>query len=289
MPFRRMLPQAGRWTLRAQLYFVLLVLAAFLLAWMGFEIAYNHHEMFDAEQAANRDRARVAAADIEQYLKHSEVMLDRLAQDASVRSLQGLDCGPIFAALPSIAPVFETISTMDRAGQTHCSTRPLDTTKRADGRATLERVLRQKGLAIGPVERSTVTGNRVVALSYPLRGQADDVAGQVIGTLDLLHFRPFLGRAELAEKAVWVVIDGAGRVVAHSANPQQYVGADVRDPFFARTLLQRRNDALPRPVSMTRCAWPESFPCVAPTGWCMQTGRPLQRWRAVATSQPPTS
>ena len=90
MPFRRMLPQAGRWTLRAQLYFVLLVLAAFLLAWMGFEIAYNHHEMFDAEQAANRDRARVAAADIEQYLKHSEVMLDRLAQDASVRSLQGL-------------------------------------------------------------------------------------------------------------------------------------------------------------------------------------------------------
>ena len=243
MPFRRKFAQASRWTLRAHLYFVLLVLAASLMAWLGFEIANNHQETFAVEQAANRDRARIAAADIEHYLKQSEIMLDRLAQDASVRSLQGQDCGPIFAALSSLFPDFETVSTMDRAGQTHCSTRPADAAKRADGRTTLEHVLRQKGPAIGPVERSTVTGNRIVALSYPLRGQADAVTGQVTGTLDLLHFRPFMGRAKLADEVVWAVVDGAGSVVAHSANPQKYVGANVRDPVFARMLLQRRDGA----------------------------------------------
>jgi len=271
--FRPQLTRASPWTLRAQLYLVLSALAFPLVAWLGFDIANHHQETIAAEQAANRKLARIAAADIEQFLKHSETVLERLAQHPSVRSLRSADCGPNVAAFSLATLRFENVSTMDHAGETHCSSLPIDVGKHADGRTTLEQVQQQNRFAVGPLERSVVTGNWIVALSYPLRGQADAVTGQVTGTLDLPHFRPFAGRAELADDMVWGVLDGAGNVVAHSANPQDHVGTNIGDTAIARLLLQRR-DGVARVTGIDGIERLAGFLPVRGTDWVVYAGGP---------------
>jgi PAS domain S-box-containing protein len=265
--------KAGRWSLRAQLYLVLFALSVPLAAWLGYEIAAHYQETLAREEAATRNLAAITVADIEHYLSESEAVLMRLSLRPAVRALDAAACDAAFAVLPVVVGRFENVTTSDRAGKVLCSVLPLATDLRSDP-ANLSLVPQGGGFTVGRALRSRSTGHWVVPLSYPLRAADGALIGQLIGTVDLLHFRPVAARAALPDATVVGLMDGQGTLLSRSVQPEKYVGRDARASPIGRFLRPRRTGSV-RATDMDGIERVFGFTPVRGTDWIVYAGVPV--------------
>ncbi len=174
----------ARWTLKAQLYFVLAALSVPVWLWLGYEVASHYQDTLATEELASRNLAAITAADVERFVAESEAMLGRLAVRPAMRALETGNCDTAFDVLPLVNGRFENLISVDRAGKVRCSALPLSGELRVDGNNTLNRVLREGSFSVGHVKRSPISGSWVIPLSYPVRSDDGSVVGQITGTVE---------------------------------------------------------------------------------------------------------
>ncbi|MBS1136858.1 MAG: domain S-box protein [Proteobacteria bacterium] len=265
----------ARWTLKAELYFILAALSVPVWLWLGYEVASHYQDTLGREELASRNLAAITAADVERFVTESEAMLGRLAARPAMRALETGTCDVAFDVLPLVTGRFENLISVDRAGKVRCSALPLSGELRVDGNNTLNRVLREGSFSVGHAKRSPISGNWVVPLSYPVRADDGSVVGAITGTVDLVRFQPVASRAQLPDGTVVALIDGDGTVLTRSRDPAGFVGRNTADTPIGRILLQR-NEGTARAVGTDGTERVFGFVSVPRTTWKVYAGVPAQ-------------
>ncbi|HWS13639.1 MAG TPA: PAS domain S-box protein [Rhodocyclaceae bacterium] len=266
--------RAGRWTLRTQLYLVLIVLSVPIAAWLGFEVVGYYQEARAREEALARDLVAVSRADVERYLVESEKLLSRLAARPGVRAMDGTACDPSFAALPLVNGMFHNLLTVDAAGQVVCSAIPLSGPVKAEEHSGFAHALAEGRFTVGRVLRSPISGSWVVPLFQPVRGDDGAVRGQIVGTVDLVRFHPIASRLSHPAKVMVGLMDGRGIVLARSAEPDRYLGSDVSATPLGRVALPAGREGAAIAAGADGIERLYAFAPVAGTDWTVYAGIP---------------
>ena len=239
-------------------------------------IVYNIIESSREALAQSEGRTRAVAAAIAQrlsfYFQDTEETLAGLAERPLVRALERQDCDPVFQELPRLLPDFTTLTLLTLEGAFVCAYLPSRLPAEVVAQyAWFRRSAKSSHFVIGEAFFGPLTGRWVSVLTYPVRGQGEQVAGLLALGVDLQKIQ---GRVigELPPGKVASVLDGEGRYAMRSLQPDKWIGKTVpdRDGFFARARArsfdkQRGPDGVPRLVA---------YQPVAETGWTVAVGVP---------------
>src|SRR3990170_2914930 len=110
-------PTGHAWPLRAQLLALSLVIAAPLVALLGFNLYDGAKHDQRLAGAAALHLARIAAQSTELFLADARHALEILSQRPAVLALDRAACDPVLADLPKLQPRFRNALTVNRDGE----------------------------------------------------------------------------------------------------------------------------------------------------------------------------
>ncbi len=227
------------WRLSAQLFGLSLVIAAPLVALVGYNL-YGHAE-HDRQQAAEAalHLAHTSAQNTEEFLADARRLLETLAQRPAVLALDRGACDALLGDIPKFNPRFRNTLTVDRDGTLVCSGVALSpaTLDRPNPAYWFNRVRDSRQFTIGTPARGFITQRWVVTLAYPLRNARGEFIGAVGLSVDLVDYPVLPTIAGLPPETVVAIASYAGTVIARSRDAQDFVGRSLRDtPVHAAAL-----------------------------------------------------
>jgi PAS domain S-box-containing protein len=216
--------------IRARL--ALLVLAT-ALPFVGL-LAYNTWQRIVDETRRAGDEtlrtARVTAFETQLALRRTRDLLEHLAAQPQLLTLDKRDCPAIFPTFNTMFPQYANLLTTDVQGRRICTSHqlPPDARPNVDPNLFLTRALRTNGFVVGRVTPGPMTGRWVLYVAQALRpGGTGEPIGAIALTIRLSDLEFAQGQAELPPGAVALLVDGAGIVMADSRNPAQGFGRNA--------------------------------------------------------------
>ncbi len=278
-------PAGKRWSIRAQLNWLVAVLVVPLVLNFLYEIYQDVDTEFHRTSQMVLRLTRVTAADTERLLRDSERLLATLAQQPAVQALGAQGCDPVFGRFREVQPRYANLLLLDLAGNVICSALPTRgaATARLPRVELLQRVRDERRFIVGQPERGFISGKRVVPLVYPVYDRAGSLAGVIGVSVDLPSLHPLidLTSAEVPAGTVYAVVNSSGTMIAHSLEPEQAVGRNHADSPLLRAALETRSGT----VRTTDQAGVDRLVGVLPVAgadWYAITAVPLVHLRANA-------
>jgi PAS domain S-box-containing protein len=244
-----------------------------LAAWFG-------HEAYQAETGRAEDAilgvADAAALGVHQFVADSRRILEGLAKDPGVVSMEPANCQALVDRAGAIlSPLFANLATWDLTGAPVCSYLPPPPTG-LDMSAVpgFFEGLTADSLFITPVSLGPRSGVWTAGLMHPVWGEDGARVGTVSLSVDLLRVQEILVDLNVPENGLVSLTEVGGTVVARSKDPEVYVGRtppalDARsedDPTFSTRGFSRASTFDGVPFS-----W--GFVRVPGTPWVIYAGR----------------
>ena len=222
-----MAPSSIRLSIRAR---VALLIAAILVPVVAMFTWFHLDDVQRAREDARKEVATIsgnAAANLEQFLSHTEAMLARLAARPQVRALDPKNCDPIVAEYGNLNPEFTTLGIRDLDGNSVCSYLPNPIPRlNAPDFPWFGEGLRAGKFYAGNALRGRQAGRWVSVLTYPVRSPSGQVAGLLALPVDLVKLSTRL-LGSVPSNAVVAVADRTGALLLRSSEAGQYVGAPI--------------------------------------------------------------
>ena len=219
------------WPLRAQLLGLSLIIAAPLVALVGYNL-YREIEHDQREAAAAVLRlAHISAQNTEAFLADARRLLETLAQRPAVLALDRNSCDPLLTDIPKLQSRFPNALTVNRDGDLVCSAVALrpGVPARTDPLLWLNRVRENMQFTIGTPNVGFITQRWVVTLAYPLRDARGNFIGAVGLPVDLVNYPVLPTMAGLPPDTVIAIAGYAGTVIARFPDAQSFVGRSSKD------------------------------------------------------------
>ncbi|HIJ62895.1 MAG TPA: PAS domain S-box protein [Rhodospirillaceae bacterium] len=197
----------------------------------SFAVYHISHEIWEIHQHVEEvalSMARVNAAEIARRIAVTETFLQKLADNADLRSLDAKRCGHWFDHFNQLYPEHSNLLTKDLDGHPVCSALPVPAGTKINLANYLDEVRHNNGFAIGIPNRGALSGRWVVPLDFPIRSDAGDILGTVSAPLDLLKFNPFVGAAAfqgLPEGTTATLFAPDMTMLARSVDAEKWVGS----------------------------------------------------------------
>lgn len=230
------------WSLRARLIGLCLAVIVPMAALEGWSLRAALET--DAQRAREQVRqlAQATASETANFLGYASSAAQGLARRDAVRALDPSRCDPLAEDFLGLSPQFTNVVTMDLDGIVVCSVAPLSEarSRRIDPRLYLER-LRQTGqVTIGAPIRGVITGKWVVTVAHPLRDSRGVLAGAIGLPIDLQKLQPLPSVGDDSRGLVAWLVDRDGTMLAHSLEPERFVGTRQADQPKIRKMLEER-------------------------------------------------
>jgi PAS domain-containing protein len=203
--------------------------------------AWNLYSTAKADSERARQQvfhlAQVTASETARFLGQTKDVLDGLAARPAVSALDPARCDPFLKDFAGLVPHFANVVTIDMDARAVCSAVPLTRPTRGDPDRFIKLMRGPDELTVGKAAPGVVTGRWVVPIGRPLLDAQGGIAGVVILALDLKNL-PVLPSIEgLGAKTVTGILAADGTVLAHSAEPDRFVGTNQLHREATRKLL----------------------------------------------------
>jgi signal transduction histidine kinase/ActR/RegA family two-component response regulator len=192
------------------------------------------HATDDARRVADETAARS-----ERFLGDFRATLEAVAQRPLVRAMDAEHCDPALPTLRELYPRAGNIIVVDTEGWILCGAKPPPGGERlrvVD--MELQRaIVREGGFRLSQPLIGKISKTWGVTAVQAVRGDDGKVVGAIGMAIDLQQLEPF-GRFE-SKDVVAGIVARPGIVIAHSIDPQQWIGKNVSDtPAIASMLAQ---------------------------------------------------
>jgi len=240
-------------SIRTRCFLLVLVIVLPVLAIVFWLLASQVNQARDAANEKVRILATDTAANLQREIDRSEAILRRLALWPQVKALDPNKCDPIVAEFVPLHPEYLNVDVRDAHGNIVCS----HLQRSASSLSTEESRWFKHALQSGRFMASNVavgshTGLKLVAFSYPIRGDDGTRIGLLDVTVNLLALNKQL-LASTPTNAVVTVADATRAVLLRSAEAENYIGtrppAGDPDPAMGRRdgyLTTTGRDGVPR-------------------------------------------
>ncbi len=231
-----MIPQT--WSIRSQLAALIAAVMVPLVAAIAI-LAYNDYTT-DTERAVTSARglADTTATEVLAMIRDAQQSMEILAQRPLVQAVDAANCDSLLSGLHQVSPRFADIGVVNLAGQVVCSSRP----QRGPGLTSVarlewfQRVLREKRFVISKPFVGPITGRMVSVLALPVV-KGGVIKGVIALPVDLLAYRPAALSGSLPQGTVLGILDGDGTLMWRSADPEKWIGKNMREREWVRRLL----------------------------------------------------
>lgn len=209
-------PGSGRRSILTDLQ---ILLAAAVLPMLAV-IAWAIHDRLQYEltetAAVARRLAQFTAADAERFLRLGEGVLDLAAKRSAIILSRQRDCDEAFESAAALSPHYRGYVVSDLHGRVLCSGGP--GASLPDGaRAPLPPEAARARFWVGDARPDAAGEGWVVPLAFPLLAGNGELAGSAGVRFAAAQFQPIVSAARLPEGTVAGIVDGAGRLLAHTA------------------------------------------------------------------------
>lgn len=174
------------------------------------------------------------------WLADVRIFLTALAQNSAVKQQDTEACSRLVIDLQKQNPRFTTIGAVRANGDVFCSALPFQGIVNVSDRGYVRDALQHREFAIGRFQVGRITKKPSINFGFPVFGSDGEPNGVAIAALDLSWFEQAWGRANLPPGSTFTIIDAGGTVVARYPNPEQWVGASIRDTELGNAMLAAR-------------------------------------------------
>lgn len=165
--------------------------------------------------------AVTAAAYLDEYLRGLDALASGIVRHPDVIGLNDEACNELFAAVLSDQPLLTNVTLVDPQGRIHGSA-----LSSQDGRLSrpwFVDVVETGRPQVGELALGALSGKLVLTLAYPVTGGAA-LTGVLGLYIDLTQLQNVFAAIPLPVGSVITVVDQAGRILARSADPGNYLG-----------------------------------------------------------------
>jgi PAS domain S-box-containing protein len=260
------------------------VAAAVLAAATGVYAVYSDYQ-FARQQEEDRLRevAELSASAIRQFVADTEVRARALAVRPAIRSLDATLCQPFVRELNLVLQEYTNVFVVDAEGGLLCSAMPAtEPVPSAVGSAWWERALESDGFVVGAPQEGRLSQVPVVVFAYPIRGEAEGIAGWVgLSANAVERFADLVASPSVSVDAVITLAQYDGTVISRSSGANAWVGRRLpaspegEDQANVAEGVSVADDG----EGVTRVWAYQNLPDYA---WRVYAGVPLERVRAAA-------
>lgn len=209
----------------------------------GFGVLEKYHQDEQAAAVESYNLARITADNVSTFLVEAHHVLEVLAKRPQMQ-LEG--CDPIFTDFKDFFPRLSNLSRSTLSGYLDCSSLP-----QAGGKALyvgemewFQQVLKNRQFTVGPIVFGPINKGWITVLAQPIVDASNNMVGAVQTPIDLLKLRLTPTADRLRRGTLVTIIDGQGRVVARSENPEKFVGRSIRELSMVNIVLSRPSGTL---------------------------------------------
>ncbi|HEY2989234.1 MAG TPA: ATP-binding protein [Candidatus Binatia bacterium] len=229
-------------SLRARL--LLLVLTAAIPAFgLIVYIAWEQRQSAAAE--AKEKTLKVARDAVEmqkQLINDAGQMLSTLARQPEVMATGGSTCFVFMANQLRRHSRYRNLGVIDLEGRLRCSAVPFESSSNLADRLYFLKAVETRDFSIGEYQIGRVTGKATVAFGYPLLDGSRKLRGVLFAALDLEWLNRLLVQSQLSPGSVVIVVDQNGTVLAHSTEPEKWVGKSLPQVPIVRVILTEQRE-----------------------------------------------
>ena len=212
-------------SIRTRVVLLTLLIALPAAGMLGWLLAAELQQSRDAAYDDLRRLATGTATNLQHKLAQSETELSWLAVRPLVRALNPKHCDPIVAEFVPLSPEYLRVEVRDAQGRLICPHLPNPAPAlNAAQSLWFQQALLSNSFKASGVALQVAGGRPLMALSYPIRGDAGSPIGLLVLVVDLLILNQQL-LGSTPGNAVVTVVDTGAAILLHSAEPQTYIGA----------------------------------------------------------------
>lgn len=174
-------------------------------------------------------------------LQEAERLARHMASRPLVRALDVARCDPALAELQGLSANLANLGVVDVAGNPVCSVlqSPPGGLLNVGDPSWLAHLKASKGFVVGAPQKGDSSGRWFVVTAYPIMDDAGIVTGAALVVVDVAAFQARLNSL-MPTGGVMGIIDGAGRVIARTHDPDTWVGRDVSQTALGRVVVERK-------------------------------------------------
>lgn len=185
---------------------------------------------------------RLAAGDLIQVIEGTRQLLVGLVQLSEVRQTDPAQCNTLFTDLLNQYPYYINLGVVEADGRLFCGARPTATF--SINRDSLRDLFKTPNFSIGGYQIDPATGEGTILFGYPVSNRLSTARAVVFAALNLSWFDSLETEAQLPERAVLVVMDQQGTILARYPHPQKWSGKSVRDTVLAQAILSGEDEGV---------------------------------------------
>lgn len=270
----RLVTVPARWSLKMTLTLLVMATGLPLVAMVGVALQREAKHEMDKASLLVSSLADVLASDTLRMLEGHLRVGTTLAQRVQTRELNASDCDSVYSAVLTTRPSLSAIVLANAAGNTVCSARNLLGKQPAPVAQRNWLAARVPGSSSGVgVPEQDANGEWVVPIVRPVRDRVD-AEGALVLLVRLESLHPSVSRA-LPPGGVASIFDGAGHVLARSADTARSVGRTLPDPrVLAYVRTQRSGEIIAAGLDGVERL--HAFRPVADSPWFVVAGVPTE-------------
>ncbi len=264
----------SRFTIRAHLATLVLLVALPLMALLGFNIYQRAVDNTQEQTDVSIRIAEQTAGFTEQFIEDIRLTLENLALQ-HVRLLDPARCKATALTYLSINPLYANLVVRDQDDNPVCAAR--DGNKlpaRAADPESFDRTIRENRFVVGKPLRGPVTGRWVVIARQPLRDKDGAVIGVINLPIDVARLNFHAGGVKMPEGSIITVVERDGTILFRLPDPETWAGKNVREtPIIQPGLAAKRGRARGfGPDGIERLY---GYATVPTTDWIVASGIPV--------------
>jgi signal transduction histidine kinase len=207
---------------------------------------YTNLELRRVASARAREDAlrlvRIAASDQRDMIKDTQQLLFALVQLPEVHGADPLLCATFLVKLLGQYPQYALLGVVEPDGDLVCSAPPTRSLVNLTDRASFQRVLQKRDVAIGDYQVDRVTGKATLDLGRPLLDEAGQVEAVVLASLDLTWLNELAATVQLPENSTLTMFDRNGTVLVRYPDAASWVGRAVPEAPIVGTILAQHGE-----------------------------------------------
>ncbi len=187
--------------------------------------------------------ARDAVEQQRQLIADTRGILIALARQPVVMSGQQGACPLFLTGQLKQHATYSNLGVIDLDGNLRCSARPYEGAINLRDRIYFQKSIETRDFSVSDYQIGRVTGKATVAFGYPIFDNRGKLRGVVFAALDLEWLNRLVAQSRLSPGSALFVVDRKGTILAHSSDPEKWVGKSLPQVPIVSTILKEQHES----------------------------------------------
>jgi signal transduction histidine kinase len=186
--------------------------------------------------------ARNAVEEQEQLITDARQILGALAREPEVMLADRTACPSFLAEQLKQHRIYRNLGVIGLDGALRCSAAPFEGAIDLRDRIYFQQAVATRDFSVGDYQIGRVTGKATIAFGYPVYDLGKNLRGVVFAALDLEWLNRVFSQSHLAPGSSLIVVDQKGTILAHSTDPERWIGKSLPEVPIVRVILTEQRE-----------------------------------------------